>query len=237
MPRTILIVEDNKDLANLLKSHLEELSYAVDLAHSGLTGREMADRKTYDLVVLDLMLPGLDGLELCRHLQGRTPRPAILMLTARSSEIDRVLGLELGADDYVTKPFSMRELLARIKAIFRRLEGTPPGAEVESTAPIWAGDLAIDPVKRRVTVGGRAVDLTPKEYDLLLLLARNPGRVYTRSQLLSRVWGYGYDGYQHTVNSHINRLRSKIEADPAHPAYVLTVWGVGYKFSEEAERP
>ena len=154
------------------------------------------------------------------------------MLTAKSSETDRVVGLEIGADDYVTKPFSIPELLARVKAILRRVEELSERATEAVPAVIQAGDLVIDPAKRKATMAGRSLDLTAKEFDLLLHFARNPGKVYTRSQLLDMVWGYGHDGYEHTVNSHINRLRAKIEKDSAHPGYILTVWGVGYQFAE-----
>jgi DNA-binding response OmpR family regulator len=154
------------------------------------------------------------------------------MLTSKSSEFDRVLGLEIGADDYVTKPFSIRELMARVKAIFRRVEGMQAGFSETKMNSIHVGDLAIDPQKRKLGLRGQTVDLTAKEFDLLLYFARHPGRVYTRSQLLDQVWGYGHDGYEHTVNSHINRLRAKIEDDPADPRYILTVWGVGYKFTD-----
>jgi len=192
--------------------------------------------RPYDLVILDVMLPGLDGLEICRRLRGQPRYPLILMLTSRSSELDRVLGLEVGADDYLTKPFSIRELLARVKALFRRVEalGTPspfcpPGQRI-----IRADALVIDTEKRLVTLGPQTISLTAKEFDLLLLFACHPGRVYTRAELLDLVWSVGYEGYEHTVNSHINRLRAKIEPDPAHPAHLLTVWGVGYKFAEAA---
>jgi DNA-binding response OmpR family regulator len=178
------------------------------------------------------MLPGLDGMEICRRLRRKPPYVPILMLTAKSSEMDRVVGLEIGADDYVSKPFSIPELLARVKAIFRRVEELSEGAREAVPDIIRAGDLVIDPVGRKATLKGRTLDLTAKEFDLLLHFAGNPGKVYTRSQLLDMVWGYGHDGYEHTVNSHINRLRSKIEKDSAHPEYILTVWGVGYKFAE-----
>ena len=155
------------------------------------------------------------------------------MLTAKSTELDRVLGLEVGADDYLTKPFSVRELLARVKALFRRMEALGSQVSPGAQTTIQAGDLAIDVEKRTVTCRGWSVDLTAKEFDLLLQFARHPGRVYTRAQLLDLVWGYAHEGYEHTVNSHINRLRAKIESDPARPQYILTVWGIGYKFSEE----
>jgi DNA-binding response OmpR family regulator len=178
------------------------------------------------------MLPGVDGLEICRRLRQETDYLPILMLTAKSSEIDRIVGLELGADDYLTKPFSVRELVARVKAIFRRI-GAVTLREDDKTSPkIGIGDLVIEADKRKVILDGRQITLTAKEYDLLYHFASHPGRVYTRTQLLDQVWGYGYEGYEHTVNSHINRLRGKIEADPASPRYVLTVWGVGYRFAE-----
>lgn len=228
----ILVVEDNRDLAKVLKMHLEDLSLEVDLAYDGVAGREKVERRTYDLIILDLILPGLDGLALCRHVRGKSEYTPILMLTSKSSELDRVLGLEMGADDYVTKPFSVMELMARVKAIFRHVEGmqskTKQGQEI-----ILAGDLAIDPSRRTVNCLEKSIDLTAKEFDLLLHFARHPGRVYSRSQLLDIVWGYGHEGYEHTVNSHINRLRAKIEPNPSQPKYILTVWGVGYKFSEK----
>ena len=232
MPKRILIIEDNTDLSQLLASHLRDLSYDVDLASDGADGLARAGRKAYDLIILDIMLPGLDGLEICRRIRERPPYVPILMLTARSSETDRVVGLEMGADDYVTKPFSIRELIARVKAIFRRAEQLGRGGAGPATTRIEVGSLVIDPERRAVTMNGAPVDLTAKEFDLLLYFAGHPGRVFTRSHLLDAVWGYGHDGYEHTVNSHINRLRAKIEQDPARPRYVLTSWGVGYKFVE-----
>ncbi|MBW2486143.1 MAG: response regulator transcription factor [Deltaproteobacteria bacterium] len=230
MPKKILIIEDNHDLAHLLESHLRDLSFQVDLSFDGMDGLTRADSGNYDLVILDLMLPSLDGVEICQRLRRKNSYVPILMLTAKSSEMDRVVGLEVGADDYVTKPFSIRELLARVKAIFRRVDELTHGAKKDLPSVIRTGDLVIDPVKRSAHIAGRSVDLTAKEFDLLLHFAHNPGKVYTRSQLLDIVWGYGHDGYEHTVNSHINRLRAKIEEDPANPSYVLTVWGVGYRF-------
>ncbi|MGD8740635.1 MAG: response regulator transcription factor [Desulfobacterales bacterium] len=230
MSKKILIIEDNRDLARLLQSHLQDLAYRVDIAFDGSSGFARADSDKYDLVILDLMLPDLDGIEICRLLRRKSSYVPILILTAKSSETDRVVGLEIGADDYVTKPFSIRELLARVKAILRRVEELTAGTKENMPAVIRAGAIAIDPEKRSATLGGKPVDLTAKEFDLLLHFARNPGKVYTRSQLLDTVWGYGHDGYEHTVNSHINRLRAKIEKDPAHPVYIITVWGVGYKF-------
>jgi DNA-binding response OmpR family regulator len=230
--KKILVIEDNRDLANLLKLHLRDLSYDVELALDGTTGLRKAEETNYDLIILDVMLPGMDGLEICRRLRNSSSYTPILMLTAKSSELDRILGLEMGADDYVTKPFSIRELLARVKAIFRRVEGLQSDTKGIESEIIRARDLSIDPERRKVTLKDRNIELTAKEFDLLLHFAKNPGRVFNRSQLLDQVWGYGHEGYEHTVNSHINRLRAKIEEDPAKPQYVLTVWGIGYKFTE-----
>jgi DNA-binding response OmpR family regulator len=229
--RRILVIEDDRDLAELVRIHFEDMGVAVDVAHHGRDGRDLALEGRHDLIVLDLSLPGLDGLDVCRELRAKKADTPILMLTARSSESDRVLGLELGADDYLTKPFSIRELVARARAIWRRLERfeAPKGASGDT---VVVADIAIEPDKRKVTVRGEAIELTPREFDLLLHFARHPGRVYTRAELLDRVWGYQHGGYEHTVNSHINRLRAKIEADPEQPRHILTVWGVGYKFAE-----
>lgn len=235
MSRQILVVEDNQDIAKLLAMHLADLDCGVDTVASGTRGLEEARRGHYDLIILDLMLPGMDGLEVCRRLRGEDNNTPILMLTAKGTEVDRVLGLEIGADDYLTKPFSIPELLARVKAIFRRVDSLSKPAAASDTAIIHVRDLIIDPQKRKVTVAGREVELTAKEFDLLFHFARHPGRVFSRAQLLDEVWGYGHAGYEHTVNSHINRLRTKIERDPAAPKYVLTVWGVGYKFADSQD--
>jgi DNA-binding response OmpR family regulator len=232
MSRKILVVEDNKDLARLLDLHLRDLSYEVDLAFDGVAGWTQITKTSYDLIILDLMLPGIDGLEICRRIRTQPSYTAILMLTSKSAEIDRVLGLEIGADDYVTKPFSIRELMARVKAILRRIDELQSDNRPKRAAVIRAGGLVIDPDRRRVILNDRTLDLTAKEFDLLLHFARHAGRVFTRAQLLDTVWGYGHDGYEHTVNSHINRLRAKIEKNPAQPEFVLTVWGIGYKFAE-----
>ncbi len=232
MSRKVLVIEDNPDIAKLVSLHLKDLDCEVKVAADGLRGLDAARAGGYDLIILDLMLPGMEGLELCRRLRGETNYTPILMLTAKSSEVDRVVGLEMGADDYLTKPFSIRELIARVKAIFRRAEVFGKG-RTEEPARLSAGDMVIDVDKRSVSVAGKPVALTAKEFDLLLQFAEHPGRVYTRQQLLDLVWGYGHEGYEHTVNSHINRLRAKIETDPARPRYVLTVWGVGYKFNDQ----
>lgn len=232
MSRRILIVEDDQDISHLVALHLKDIDCEVEEVADGRRGLERARDGAHDLIILDLMLPGIDGLEICRRVRARSDYTPILMLTARTSEVDRVLGLELGADDYLTKPFSVLELVARVKALFRRMEALQSMEDSDEQVPLHFNELSIEPDKRSVRVRGEHVDLTAKEFDLLLHFARQPGRVFTRSQLLDNVWGYGHDGYEHTVNSHINRLRSKIEEDPAVPKYVLTVWGVGYRFAD-----
>jgi len=235
--KKILIIEDNEDIAKLLMVNLRSKQFYVEHAADGKTGLEKARDEDYDLLILDLMLPEVDGLDVCRTLRNEKDFTPVLMLTARSSELDRVLGLEVGADDYLTKPFSVPELLARVHAIIRRGEQYQQVSIEEDEEPMQFGHMHIDPVARQVNVGGKALELTAREFDLLWYFATNPERVFTRGQLLDSVWGYGHAGYEHTVNSHINRLRSKIEVDPAKPQYVLTVWGVGYKFaSGEAEQ-
>ena len=233
MTHNVLVIEDQEDIAELVKLHLKDIDCRVKLTFDGVIGLGEAQSKSYDLIILDLMLPGIDGLEICKRLRAKSNYTPILMLTSKSSELDRVLGLELGADDYLTKPFSVMELTARVKAIFRRVSAIATGG-TNSTARIQVGELTIDVERRSVTLRGSDVDLTAKEFELLLHLAQNPGRVYSREQLLDFVWGYNHSGYEHTVNSHINRLRAKVEADPANPVYVLTVWGVGYKFVDPA---
>jgi DNA-binding response OmpR family regulator len=233
MTRQVLVIEDDPDIARLVKMQLTELAYAVKLIPDGPSGLAELETKPYDLVILDLMLPGMDGLEICRRIRARPGYTPILMLTAKSGELDRVLGLEMGADDYVTKPFSVLELVARVKAIFRRVDSVASRAEAAAQR-IENGALSIDVERREVRLDGRAVELTATEFDLVLHFARNPGRVFTRAQLLDQVWGYSHSGYEHTVNSHINRLRAKIEANPNQPEYIQTVWGVGYKFRDPA---
>jgi DNA-binding response OmpR family regulator len=230
MSRRILVVEDDRDIAQLVELHLRDLGADVTLSHHGGAALELAAKKPFDLIILDLNLPGLDGLEITRRLRAKSAYTPILMLTARSADVDRIVGLELGADDYLTKPFNVRELVARVKALLRRVDAL--SAQNNGNETLRFGDLLIDVDKRKVTLRGTEVELTAKEFDLLLQFARNPGRVYTRAQLLDLVWGYGHDGYEHTVNSHINRLRAKIEPDQSHPSWILTVWGVGYKFTD-----
>lgn len=231
MAHKLLIVEDNPDIARLVQLHAQDVDCETDIAADGRQALALAARKDYQLVILDVMLPGMDGLEVCRRLRARPGYVPILMLTSKSSELDRVLGLEVGADDYLTKPFSIPELMARIKAQFRRSQAMALQPEAASKH-IHCKDLSIDAGKRRVMVRDQPVALTAREFDLLLYFASHPGQVFSRIQLLKQVWGYQYEGYEHTVNTHINRLRAKIEADPATPDFILTVWGVGYRFND-----
>ncbi|MEW6060618.1 MAG: response regulator transcription factor [Bacteroidota bacterium] len=232
----VLVIEDDKDITGLLEIHLKDLNCKVTIVHDGEKGLNNVLKNKYNLVVLDVMLPKMDGLEVCRRVRAEKNNTPILMLTAKSEELDKVLGLEVGADDYLTKPFSVREFIARVKAIFRRVEamqsetGSP-----EKSSVISFGELEIDRERRKVLLNGKRVDLTAKEFDLLLLFATHPGKTYTRAQLLELVWGYQFNGYDHTVNSHINRLRSKIEKDMSKPKYIVTAWGVGYRFAEKEE--
>jgi DNA-binding response OmpR family regulator len=233
--RRVLVVEDDPDIGRLVTLQLAELACETKLITDGVTALAEAQEGRHDLIILDLMLPRMDGLEICRRLRARDVHTPILMLTAKSSELDRVLGLELGADDYLTKPFSMLELAARVKAVFRRAEhqqATAQAQQAAGEAVIDAGRLHIDLQRHEVRIDSQAIELTAKEFELLVYFARSPGRVHTRMQLLDQVWGYSHSGYEHTVNSHINRLRNKIERDPANPQHIQTVWGVGYKFGE-----
>lgn len=235
MSRRVLVVEDEPELGKAIKRHLEGLSCTVEVALAGDTGLNLAESKPFDLILLDIMLPGIDGLEVCRRLRGRREYTPVLMLTARASEVDKVLGLEMGADDYMTKPFSVAELTARVKAIFRRSDALSEHAQGLEQVLRVGEVLTIDARSRDVSVRGLPVPLTHKEFDLLLHFVQNPGRVYTRSQLLDAVWGYSHEGYEHAVNCHISRLRMKIERDPGRPELLQTVWGVGYKFTPVGE--
>ncbi len=228
--KQILIIEDDLEIIKLLEIHLTDLIYSTSKAIDGGQGLKMALENDYDLILLDLTLPTMDGVEICKRLRAKKNTP-IIMLTAKSEEIDRVLGLEIGADDYMTKPFSIRELLARIKAVMRRTDIKLN--TVQNTSSISAEGLYIDIDKRKVLLNDQKIELSPKEFELLVLMASNPGRNYTRTELLNMIWGYNFEGYEHTVNSHINRLRAKIESDMANPTFILTTWGVGYKFNED----
>lgn len=228
--KKVVIIEDEKDISELVQLHLEDLDCSVKAFRNGQEGFEYALNNSFDLMILDINLPEKNGIDICKALRKEDIQSPILMLTARSEEIDKVLGLETGADDYMTKPFSIRELVARVKAILRRVEidKTPD----EKAEVIEFKDLEIDKAKRKVILRGERLELTPKEFDLLYLLASNPGVTYDRKDLLNLVWSYDFEGYEHTVNSHINRLRSKVEKDPNKPEYVMTTWGVGYRFAD-----
>lgn len=231
--KNVLIVEDDFNIVELLKIHLGDLGCSLSVASTGREGLEKALEGNQNLIILDVMLPGMEGTEVLRQMRMNKINTPVLMLTARSEEIDKVLGLELGADDYLTKPFSIREFIARVKAIFRRSELSVQQQDEPKTQVLRFGDLSIDPEKHKVTIADKRIDLSPKEFELLNLLASHPGKSYNRSRLLSIVWGYDFDGFEHTVNSHVNRLRSKIEPDASKPTYILTTWGVGYRFSED----
>ena len=229
--KNVLIIEDDKEISDLLEIHLKDIDCKITKEYNGITGLNKVKFENYDLIVLDVMLPGMDGLEVCKEIRKSGILTPVLMLTSKSEEIDKVLGLELGADDYLTKPFSIREFVARVKAIFRRVElfkqTEKEGEDVNFR------DVVIEISTRKVLINNKRIDLTPKEFDLLYLLASHPGRVYSRENLLIIIWGYQHKGYEHTVNSHINRLRRKIEKDISDPQYVLTSWGSGYMFNDQ----
>jgi two-component system alkaline phosphatase synthesis response regulator PhoP len=236
MEKKVLIIEDDTDLVDLIGMHLKDIGCLVETSQEGPAGLEMALKNPYDLIILDLMLPGMDGLEICRQLRSENKTVPILMLTSKSEELDKILGLELGANDYITKPFSIRELLARVKTNLRSMEAVKKEAMArDDQTELRFGNLVVNFEKRRVMIGEKPVELTAREFDLLAHFVRHPGRTYTREQLLNEIWGYQFSGYDHTVNSHINRLRNKIEADPAKPDYIRTIWGVGYRFAEPGE--
>lgn len=226
----ILIVEDDAHIAELMRLHLVDEGYEVSVAADGHAGLQLLERGRWDALVLDLMLPHVDGLEICRRARTMARYTPIIITSARSSEVHRILGLELGADDYLAKPFSVLELVARTRALLRRTEALARNARLESGSVEFDG-LHVDPLAREVVLDGKAIELTPREFDLLHFLARHPGKVFSRLDLLNQVWGYRHDGYEHTVNTHINRVRIKVEADPARPRRILTVWGRGYKLA------
>lgn len=228
--KKILVIEDEYDIAQLLKIHLSELCDQVQLVHDGEQGLNLAMNQNWSAIVLDLKLPKVDGLEICRQIRSQSNYVPILMLTAKSTELDRVLGLELGADDYLTKPFSVMELTARVKALLRRFDASHGYQKTQQTTDLNYTGLEVLTDQRAVKINGEEIELTAKEFDLLHFFASNPDKVFNRNQLLDQVWGYGHEGYEHTVNSHMNRLRTKIETDSNEPKYIKTVWGVGYKF-------
>jgi DNA-binding response OmpR family regulator len=223
---SILIVEDEPSIAEVVSLYLRRAGFQVQVLSDGKAALASMERQMPDLLILDIMLPGIDGLEITRWLRDRNDVP-IIMLTARRAETDRIAGLEMGADDYVVKPFSPQELVSRVRAVLRR---TQSGGTTRGEAPLVFGDLRVDPVTRLVHKGDREINLTAKEFDLLWLLACHPRQVFSREQLLDRVWGYSDYIDSSSVTVHVRRLREKIEYDPAHPAYLVTVWGVGYKF-------
>jgi DNA-binding response OmpR family regulator len=228
MGSRVLLVEDDAAVADVVALHLRGAGYQVEHAADGHGALRRIDSESWDLVLLDLMLPGTDGFEICRHLRQREGHVPIIILSARTAEAERVLGLELGADDYLPKPFSMLELTARVRALLRRVEQlkAQPAAQV-----VQVGSLRVDLAHRVVSLAGRQLALTLREFDLLYFLANHPGRVFSRAELLQRVWGTSFDGFEHTVNSHINRLRTKVEANPQAPRLIETVWGMGYRFN------
>ena len=234
---TILIVEDEPRIAELARDYLAHAGFAVRLAVDGPTGLAAALRDRPDLIVLDLGLPGLDGLDVTRRLRAdpATAAVPIVMLTARDDELDKLLGLELGGDDYLTKPFSPRELVARVRAVLRRVDRPNAGGGVEPGDIVRAGDVVLDVGRMRATRAGTIVDLTPSEFALLAVLARQPGRIFTRSQLLDALRGVTFESYERAIDSHVKNLRRKLEPDPRRPRYVLTVYGVGYRFADDRE--
>lgn len=229
-PKRILIVEDDVDIANVLSLHLRDERYEVVHSADGNEGLRLLAQGNWDALILDLMLPGVDGLEICRRARAMTRYTPIIITSARASEVHRILGLELGADDYLAKPFSVLELVARVKALLRRVDAMAKDLRIDAGS-LELGGLSIDPLTREASVDGRRIELTSREFDLLYFFARHPGKVFSRMDLLNAVWGYQHEGYEHTVNTHINRLRTKIEADPAQPSRILTVWGHGYKLA------
>lgn len=228
MGKRILVIDDEARLVHLVRGYLEQDGYEVATAGDGREGLLVAREFGPDLIVLDLMMPDVDGWEFLRLLRRERDTP-VIMLTARVDASDRIAGLEMGADDYLTKPFSPRELMARVRAVLRRAQPAPEAV----AAPLRAGELELDLESHAVRSGGRSLDLTPMEFDLLATLMRNPGRAFSRLELLERTQGFAYDGYERTIDVHIKNLRKKIEADPAHPLYVLTVFGVGYRFNPD----
>lgn len=230
--KNILLVEDDLQIIELLSIHLIDFGCDLQTCTDGAEGLEMALTNPFDLIILDINLPSTDGLEVCNSIRTHSISTPIMMLTARAEEIDKVLGLELGADDYLTKPFSIREFMARVKALLRR---SMISAEIQggNKQLLKYGNLILDIGKRKVVIDDKSISLTPKEFDLLVLLASNPGKTYSRERLLRLVWGYDFEGYENTVNAHVNRLRGKIETNIAKPTYILTTWGVGYRFNDE----
>lgn len=227
--RAVLITEDDPEIARMIALNFENEGFSAEIASDGETALARLRKKEFNLLLLDLMLPGLDGFGVCREVRSMQRYLPIIMLSAKSTEMHRVLGLELGADDYLIKPFSFPELIARSRSVLRRMDAAEKLAG-SLAGTIRVGELVVDPLAREVSLSGERIVMTAREFDLLLFFARNPDRVFNRMELLDQVWGYSHDGYEHTVNSHINRLRAKIEREPAKPKYIQTVWGIGYRF-------
>lgn len=225
----ILLVEDDPEITRLINLHFDTAQYALTCCATAIDALKNIETENYQLIMLDISLPDGNGLELCKKVRAVDAQTPVMMLTCHAEECDKVLALELGADDYVTKPFGILELMARVKAIMRR---SNQANEMTEQKEIIAADLLIDPVKRKATLKGTRLDLTVKEFDLLFLLAANPGKTFTRKELLQHIWGFSFAGYEHTVTSHINRLRLKLESDLNNPSYILTAWGSGYRFAE-----
>ncbi len=231
--KRVLVIEDDVSIANLIEINLKDLGYTANKVHRGDEGLKLALEQDYSLIILDITLPVLDGIEICKQtrLVKQTP---IIMLTAKSEELDKVLSLELGADDYITKPFSVREFLARVKAVTRRFDKALNIQNfVSTTNELTFKNLSINIDKRKTKLYNKEVCLSPKEFDLLVLMASNPGKVFSRKKLLSVIWGYDFEGFEHTVNSHINRLRTKLKDGENNIHFILTTWGIGYKFNDE----
>jgi two-component system alkaline phosphatase synthesis response regulator PhoP len=250
MKDNILIIEDEIDIAKLIKVHLSELDLHCDICTQGDEALQLALTKDYQLILLDVMLPGISGLDICRQVRQEKPLQSIIMLTSKTSEIDRILGLELGADDYMTKPFSIRELQARVRSQLRRVHAVIAKNLIEDNNPVdeekaeilekigtSIGELQVDHRYHQVTYKNKAINLTATEFELIDFFCKHPDQVFSRAQLLDGVWGYHHNGYEHTVNSHINRLRSKLEEDCAEPKIIQTVWGVGYKLNSAGVMP
>lgn len=229
--KKILLVEDDPGIADVLVLHLSDEGYDVTLAKDGLEGLRQLQARQWDALVLDLMLPGVDGLEICRLARSNSHYTPIIIISAKASEVHRILGLEVGADDYLSKPFSILEFIARVRALLRRVDALKQSKPSSEGMKLDAGDLSIDPLSRQAWLNGQALDLPPREFDLLMFFVKHPGQVFSRIDLLNKVWGYQHDGYEHTVNTHINRLRTKIERQPSRPERLVTVWGVGYKLN------
>ena len=229
--KRILLVEDDPGIADVLVLHLSDEGYDVTLAADGTTGSRFLETGQWDALVLDLMLPGVDGLEICRQARASSHYTPIIIISAKASEVHRILGLEVGADDYLPKPFSVLEFIARVRALLRRVDALKQTPQTADSLKLQAGALRLDPLSRQAWLDGQALELPPREFDLLMFFVQHPGQVFSRIDLLNRVWGYQHDGYEHTVNTHINRLRTKIESNPSRPERIVTVWGVGYKLN------